>query len=70
MPRVLSSVWAARAVADASKTNSLYLMCSQCLAETDNPAWQAIWATTIYKGYALCMEHFVALRARETGRSG
>lgn len=45
--------------------NALHIRCSQCLTGADDPQWVDMYADTIYRGYALCLKHFWALRASE-----
>lgn len=46
----------------------LLLLCAACVAaqpSNGDAAFKSAWATTIYRGNALCLEHFRTMRTQE-----
>jgi len=44
-------------------------LCAACIANSDSrqhAAWNSRWAVTIYRGNALCIEHFEEIRDAES----
>lgn len=49
-------------------SNSSYVMCAACLSQYTNRqdrAFKSMWADTVYRGNALCLDHFDDIRLRE-----
>lgn len=53
-------------------SDQILLLCAACLAARPNDqdaAWGSEWATTIYRGNALCLTHFREVRTQEQDRA-
>lgn len=49
------------------------LLCAACIAGSDDrqhAAWNSRWAVTIYRGYALCIDHYEEMRKADIAKKG
>lgn len=47
------------------------LLCAACIAGSDDrqhAAWNSRWAVTIYRGYALCIDHYEEMRKADIAK--
>jgi hypothetical protein len=48
------------------------LLCAACIASSDGrqqAAWTSRWAVTIYRGNALCMDHYEEIRKADVTKA-